>query len=72
MEKEKNVTMSQEQFDQVKDMVGSHLYNLKREVEKIIQEKAKNDYVSNDRIMDYVNSAVEAQKVYDSLWKMDY
>ena len=70
MEKDKNVTMSQEKFDQVKDMVGSHLYNLKREVEKIIQEKAKNDYVSNERIMDRVNETIEAQKVYDSLWKI--
>ena len=70
MEKENNVTMSQEQFDKIKDLVGSHVYSLKREVEKIIQEKAKNDYVSNDRIMDHVNAAVEAQKVYDSLWKI--
>ena len=70
MEKENNVTISQKQLDQVKDVVGSHLYDLKRKVEKLIQEKAKNDYVSSDRIMDQVNEAIEAQKVYDSLWKI--
>lgn len=70
MEKENNVTISQKQLDQVKDVVGSHLYDLKRKVEKLIQEKAKNDYVSTDRIMDQVNEAIEAQKVYDSLWKI--
>ncbi len=70
MEKEKNVTLSQKQFEQVKEVVGSHLYDLKRKVEDIIMDKAKNDYVSTDRIMERVNETIEAQKVYNSLWEI--